>query len=159
MSRQATVGRQWWDRSALPYLMLAASPLLTLPISWIILGSIPDCGDDEPWWELRHFEIALLPSLADLLPFLWLASGTPGVRRAAIVAGLMGSARYAIPQAATLIYSTSSGGQALNSQCTISSPFAAAVLVPLMLALRLLSALVVAVILLRARRSPVDRPD
>ena len=158
MSRQATVGRQWWDRPALPYLILAASPLLTLPISAIVLGSIPDCGDDEPWWELRNFEIALLPSLADLLPFLWLVSGTPGVRRAAIVAGLMGSARYAIPQAATLVYSTSSGGQALNSQCTISSYFVL-VLAPIMLTLWLLSALIVAVILLRARRSPVDRPD
>ena len=159
MSRQTTAGRQWWDRSALPYLILAASPLLTLPISAAVLGSIPDCGDDEPWWELRHFEIALVPSLADLLPFLWLVSGTPGVRRAAIVAGLMGSARYAIPQAATLIYTMSSGGQALNSECTISSPFVAAVLAPIMLTLWLVSALIVAVILLRARRSPVDRPD
>ena len=159
MSRRATVGRRWWDRPALPYLMLAVSPVLTLPISSIILGSIPDCGDDEPWWELRHFEIALVPALADLLPFLWLVSGTPGVRGAAIVAGLMGSARYAIPQAATLIYSTSSGGQALNSQCTISIFFVAAVLAPAMLTLWLVSALIVAVILLRARRSPVDRPD
>jgi len=159
MSRRATVGRRWWDRPALPYLMLAVSPVLTLPISSIILGSIPDCGDDEPWWELGDFEIALLPSLADLLPFLWLVSGTPGVRGAAIVGGLMGSARYAIPQAATLIYSTSSGGQALNSQCTISIFFVAAVLAPAMLTLWLVSALIVAVILLRARRSPVDRPD
>src|SRR3989337_461583 len=149
MSRQAIAGRRWWDRPALPYLMLAVSPLLTLPINWIILGSIPDCGDDEPWWELRHFEIALAPALADILPFLWLVSGTPGVRRAAIVAGLMGSARYAIPQAATLIYSASSGEQALNSQCTISSLFAAAVLVPIMLTLWLLSALIVCRLLLR----------
>src|SRR3990170_1326920 len=126
MSRRATAGRRWWDRSALPYLVLAASPLLTLPISGIILESIPDCGDDEPWWELGHFEIALVPAMADLLPFLWLVSGTPRVRRAAIVAGLMGSARYAIPQAATLIYSISSGGQALNPECTISSYFVAA---------------------------------
>jgi len=158
MSRQAIAGRRWWDRPALPYLMLAVSPLLTLPISTIILASIPDCGDDEPWWELRHFEIALLPSLADLLPFLWLVSGTPDVRRAAIVAGLMGSARYAIPQAATLIYSMSSGGQTSNSECTISSFFVAA-MAPIMLTLWLLSALIVAVMLLRARRIPVDRPD
>ena len=157
MSRHAAVGRRWWDRAALPYLMLAASPVLTLPISATVLGSVPDCGVDEPWWELRYFEIALVPSLADLLPFLWLVSGTPGVRRAAIAAGLMGSARYAIPQAATLIESMSSGGQALNSQCTISSPFVAG-LVPLILVLWLLSALIVAVILLRARRRPVDRP-
>src|SRR3989304_337430 len=115
MSRQAIAGGRWWDRPALPYLMLAVSPLLTLPINWIILASIPNCGDDEPWWELRHFEIALVPGLADLLPFLWLVSGAAAVRRAAIVAGLMGSARYAIPQAAMLIYAMSSGGQTLNS--------------------------------------------
>jgi hypothetical protein len=159
MSRQATVGRQWWDRSALPYLMLAASPLLTLPISATVLGTIPDCGDDEPWWELRHFEIALAPALADLLPFLWLVSRTPDVRRAAVVAGLMGAARYAIPQAATLIHSVSSGGQALNSGCPISTFFVAAVLAPVMLTLWLVSALIVAVILLRDRNRPVDRPD
>ena len=151
------MGRPWWDRPALPYLMLAVSPVLTLLISWIILASIPDCGEDEPWWELRHFEIALVPALADLLPFLWLLSGTPGVRGAAIVAGLMGSARYAIPQAATLIYSMSSGGQTLNSECTISIFFVAG-LVPIMLTLWLVSALIVAGILLRARSSPVDRP-
>src|SRR3990172_7196414 len=134
--------------------MLSISPVLTLPISFLLLGSIPDCGEDEPWWELRNFQIALVPALADLLPFLWLVSGTTGVRAAAIVAGLTGSVRYAIPQAATLMYSASSAGQASNSECTISSPFVAAVLVPVMLTLWLVSALIVAVILLRARRMP-----
>ncbi|MDO8616970.1 MAG: hypothetical protein Q7T33_14760 [Dehalococcoidia bacterium] len=143
------MGQRWWDRPVLPYLVLAVSPVLTLPISLLILGSIPECAGDEPWWELRHFEIALLPGLADLLPLLWLASGTPGVRGAAIVAGLMGSARYAIPQAATLIYSTSYG----DGECTISVFFVAAALVPVMLILWLVSALIVAVILLRARRA------
>src|SRR3972149_9523366 len=127
------MGERWWDRSLIPYLVLAVSPVLTLPISAMPLASIPDCGDDEPWWQLRHFEIALLPALAVLLPFLWLVSGTPGVRGAAIAAGLMGSARYAIPQAATLIESMSSGGQALNSDCTISIFFVVAVLAPIML--------------------------
>ena len=153
------MGERWWDRSSVPYLVLAVSPVLTLPISAILLASIPDCGDDEPWWELRNFEIALLPALADLLPFLWLLSRAPGARRAAIVAGLMGSTRYAIPQATTLVYSISSGGQALNLDCTISSQFAAAVLVPMMVVLWLVSALIVAVILLRARRVPAGPPD
>jgi len=153
------VGQRWWDRSVLPYLVLALSPVLTLPISARILGAMPDCGEDEPWWELRHFEIALLPALADLLPFLWLVSATPGVRRAAIVAGLMGAARYAIPQAATLNYSSSYGWQESNSGCTISVFFVAGVYVPIMLTLWLVSALIVAVILLRARRMPLDRPD
>ena len=152
------MGQRWWDRSLIPYLVLAVSPVLTLPTNAILLASIPDCGDDELWWELRHFEIALLPALADLLPFLWLLSRAPGARRAAIVAGLIGSARYAIPQAATLVYSMSSGGQALNSECTISSQFAAA-LAAVMLALWLVSALIVAAILLRARRVPAGPTD
>jgi hypothetical protein len=153
------MGERWWDRSLIPYLVLAVSPVVALPISAMLLASIPDCGDDEPWWELRNFEIALLPALADLLPFLWLLSRAPGARRAAIVAGLMGSARYAIPQAATLVYSMSSGGQALNSECTISSLFAAAVLVPMMVVLWLVSALIVVVILLRARRVAAGPAD
>ncbi len=152
------MGQRWWDRSLLPYLVLAVSPVLTLPASRIILASIPDCGVDEPWWELRDFELALAPGLADLLPFLWLASGAPGVRRAAIVAGLLGSARYAIPQAATLMYSISYGGQE-SPGCTISS-FFAATLALAMLALWLVTALIVAVILLRARAIPLTpRPD
>jgi len=146
------VGQRWRDRAALPYLVLAVSPVLTFLIGWIILASLPDCGDDEPWWELRQFELALLPALADFVPFLWLVSTAPGVRRAAIVAGLMGSARYAIPQAATLMYSMWSAGQALNSGCTISSFFAVGVLAPAMLVLWLVSALIVATILARARR-------
>lgn len=152
-------GRRWWDRPVLPYLTLLLSPVLTLLIGRVILGSIPDCGVDEPWWELRYFELALLPALADFLPFLWLVSPTPGVRRAALVAGLMGSVRYAIPEAATLIYSASSGGQESNSACTISSPFVAAELGPIVLALWLVSALIVAVILLRGRRARADSPD
>ena len=161
MSWRATAGQRWWDRPVLPYLLLSVSPVLTLPVSWIILQSIPDCGEDEPWWELRHFELALLPALADFLPFLWLVSGAPGVRRAALVAGLIGSARYAILQAVTLNYSMSYGyagqGHTLNSDCTISI-FIVVWLVPLMLTLWLVSVLIVAVILSRARRTPVDHP-
>ena len=149
------MGQRWRDRAALPYLVLAVSPVLTFLIGWIILASLPDCGDDEPWWELRQFELALLPALADFVPFLWLVSTAPGVRRAATVAGLMGSARYAIPQAATLMYSRSYGVHE-NPECTISVYFAG-VLAPVMLALWLVSALVVAVILLRARK-PADPP-
>ena len=150
------MGQRWRDRAALPYLVLAVSPVLTFLIGWIILASLPDCGDDEPWWELRQFELALLPALADFVPFLWLVSTAPGVRRAATVAGLMGSARYAIPQAATLMYSMSYGGRE-NPGCTISVFFVVGELVPIMLTLWLVTALVVAVILLRARK-PADPP-
>ena len=150
-------GKQWLDRPVLPYLLLAVSPVLTLPIGTVILLSLPDCGVDEPWWELRYFEIALLPALADLFPFLWPASRKPTVRKAAIVAGLIGSARYEVPQVSTLIYSVFSGGQVSNQTCSVSSFFVAAALIPLILGLWLVSALAVAVILLRAaRRAPVS---
>ena len=157
MSRRATASQRWWDRSVLPYLVLSVSPVATLLIGRMILVALPDCGIDEPWWELRHFELALLPALLDVLPFLWLISGTRGVRGAAIVAGLMGAARYAVLQAATLRYSASFSGQHYGSisDCTGTiSIFFVLWLVPLMLALWLGSALIAAVIVLRASRRP-----
>jgi len=114
MSWRAAGRQRWWDGPAVPYLVLSVSPVLTLLIGRIVLFSIPDCGVDEPWWELRHFELALLPALADFLPFLWLASRAPGVRKAAVIAGALGATRYAVVQAATLIQSTSFGGQLSN---------------------------------------------
>lgn len=158
MPWRAADGRWWWDRPALPYLVLSVSPVLTLLFGRLILFALPDCGLDEPWWELRDFELALLPALLDFLPFLWLASRAPGVRRAAFVAGLIGTGRYAIVQAATLIQSTSFDGQFSNADCTISV-FFLVVLVPIMLILWLVSALIAGVILLRARRTPAGRPD
>jgi hypothetical protein len=123
--------------------VLSLSPAVTLPLSAIILASVPDSGMDEPWWELRHLEIALLPGLADLLPFLWLVSRAPDVRRAAFVAGLLGMVRYAVPQAATLIYGTSYG--------EISIFFVLGILAPMMLTLWLVTLVIAAVMLLRGR--------
>ena len=157
MSWRATAGHRWWDRPVLPYLVLSVSPLATLLIGWNILQSIPVCFEDDPWWELRHFQLALLPALLDVLPFLWLVSGTRGVRGAAIAAGLMGTARYAVLQGATLRYSASFSGQHYGSisDCTGTiSIFFVLWLVPLMLALWLVSALISAVIVLRASRRP-----
>ena len=156
MPWRATGGRRWWDRPVLPYLVLSVSPVATLLIGRIILFSLPVCVEADYWWELRHFELALLPALLDFLPFLWLVSGTRGVRGAAIVAGLIGSARYAILQAATLFYSAPSGehyGSISDCPGTISI-FFVLWLVPLMLALWLGSALIAAVIVLRARERP-----
>ena len=144
------MGQRWWDRPALPYLMLVASPLLTLPISATILLIIPGCGEPGPpgeplgstqGFELGYFEIALLPALADLLPFLWLVSRTPGVKRAAIVAGRMGLARYAIPQVLTLT------GALAGPECAVSGFGVVLLLFPIMLILWFVSAIVVAVIL------------
>ncbi len=153
MSSNAPAGQRWWNRPVLPYLVLSITPALTLLIGRIILGALPDCGEDEPGWELRHFEIALLPALADLLPLLWLVSRAPGVRSAALVASLLGAARYAIIQGATLDWSMSSRGQSLNPDCT-TSIYLLLLLVPLILTLWLASALIAAVILLRARGKP-----
>jgi hypothetical protein len=150
--------RVWRDAPLQPYLVLALSPALTLPAAWLILAALPDCGADEPWWELRHFELALLPSLADFLPFLWVASREGRVRLAALLAGLAGSARYAVPQALTLAYSASSRGQELNADCTVSS-FFAAWLAAIMLALWGASVLVAGALVWRqvrtGRRQPV----
>ena len=153
------MGQRWWDRPTLPYLMLVASPLLIAPSSFIILLFIPGCGEVIPGeplgstdgWEPGYFEIALLPALAELLPFLWLASGTPRVRRAARVAGLMGLARYAFPQAFTLmaVLEVFSEGYFGVPECPISSFVVALFLIPTMLILWLVSTLVVAVILFR----------
>ena len=95
--------RQWWNQWFAPYVVLTVSPAITLSASVAIFTLLPYCLDDERGYRLRDFEIALAPSVADLLPFLWLASGTPKVRYAAIVAGLIGLVRFAIPHIYTLM--------------------------------------------------------
>jgi hypothetical protein len=131
---------RWWNRPFAPYLLLATTPALTLPLSAIILSSIPDCGVDEPWWELGDFQLVLLPALADFVPFLWVASALPDVKKAGIIAGLIGSARYGAVQAATFAVSTVSDGLAGNPDCTVSTFSVVGVIVPLTLTLWLASA-------------------
>jgi len=146
-------GARRWERSLLPYLTLALTPILALPVSLVILSGLPDCGSDEPWWELRDFQLVLLPMIADLLPFAWLAVRGPGVRQAAIVAGLLGAARYGTLQVVTLLYSASSGGQDLNESCTISSPFVGALFFPVAIALWLASVVLLAALWFRKRHA------
>lgn len=124
---------------------------MVAPVTYGIIMALPDCGLDEPWWELRHLRLALLPGLVDLLALAWLASRTAAVRRAAVVAGFMGVARFVLPQAG-LLYAASSAGQVLDPACSVSVFFLAAVLAPMMLALWLGSALVIAVMLYRGSR-------
>ena len=95
--------RQWWNQWFVPYVVLTVSPVITLSASAVIFTLLPYCLDDERGYRLRDFEIALAPSVADLLPFLWLASRMPRVRSAAVVAGLIGLVRFAIPQIFTLM--------------------------------------------------------
>ena len=110
-----------FDKPHWPFLMMFFSPVLTLPITGGIIAGLPDCGLDEPWWELRHMRLALLPGLVDLLLFAWLLSGKLKVRLAAVVAGVIGIFRVGFPQVLLSIYVTSSGGQAVDPSCSVSS--------------------------------------
>ena len=120
------------DRPLCPFLLVILAPLVTVPITWGIFAYLPDCGADEPWWQLRHIQRALLPGLLNLLPFAWLASRKVPVRRMGAVAGMIGVVRVALPQVLVVIYATSSVGQPGNSSCTVSV-FLLVWLVPIML--------------------------
>ncbi len=157
------MGRRSWDRPCVPYLVLAVLPLLTLPLSAAVLRSIPECGRDDPFWDETHwefgyFELALLPGLADLLPFAWLASRAASVRRAAVIAGVIGAVRFVVPQVLTLLVHTSSRSLGSNSDCTIDAFFGVALLY-VMPALWLASVAISAVIVLRSRRTRAVAPD
>ena len=98
------------DRPPYPFLLVYLLPIATVPITLLLLSSLPQgcvIGDD-PAWELRYAQVALLPGVANLLPFLWLMSMTARVRRSAMVAGLIGAARFVIPQV-MLLFITSTG--------------------------------------------------
>ena len=82
---------------------------------------MPICGVDEPWWQLAHMRLALLPGFLDLVTIIWLASAMPQVRKAAAVAGVTGVIRVAWPQVAVGFYSASSGGQDGDPDCAVSS--------------------------------------
>ena len=103
LSQKSGQVRQWWNQWFVPYVVLTVLPAITLSASAVIITQLPYCQADEPSYRLRDFEIALAPSAADLLPFLWLASGMPKVRGSAVVAGLIGLVRFAIPHIYTLM--------------------------------------------------------
>ena len=134
------------NRPLWPFLVLLLSPIVTAPITAVIIFSLPDCGADEPWWELPHMQRAFLPALVDLLPFLWLASPASSVKWAATIAGLIGAVRFAFPQMAIAMYAAASGGQIDDPSCSVSS-FLLAVLAPSMLALWLITSVIGAFVL------------
>ena len=117
-----------------------------------------DCviGDTSSW-ELRHAQMAFLPGAANLLPFLWLMSPTARVRRAAMVAGLIGAAVFALPQAG-LIFPFIPGGIASGSlwSCPgsvyVHPLYAVFVLLPATLILWFVSTLLGTVIFFRISR-------
>ncbi len=114
--------------------------------------SLPDCGVDEPWWQLRHMRLALLPGLVDLGPFVWLVSAKAQVRRAAAVAGVIGVARVALPQLAVGLYAAGYGGQAGDPSCSVSV-FLLVSLIPLMLGVWAASTLFCAFVLRQVARA------
>ena len=106
-----------------PFLLVFILPVITALAGFAIVTGLPDCGVDEPWWEPGHIRLAFLPGLLNLLPLVWLLSSVRLVRQAAIVAGFMGAAQFALPQAALAAYAAGPGaeGQLGTGFCAISS--------------------------------------
>ena len=127
------------DRPRYPFLLVYLLPIATVPLTLLLLWSLPQgCViGDAPTWELRYAQVALLPGVANLLPFLWLKSMTARVRPSAIVAGLIGAARFVVPQM-MLLFITTSG----CSGSVYVEPYALLLrLLPLMLSLWVVSTL------------------
>ena len=59
------------NRPLYPFLLLFLVPIVTGSITFLILLRLPGCviGDDSSW-ELRQAQMAFLPGVANLLPFL-----------------------------------------------------------------------------------------
>ena len=124
------------DRSLYPFLLVYLLPIVTVPTTLLLLSSLPTgcvIGDSSTW-ELRYAQVAFLPGVANLLPFLWLMSGTTRVRRSAIVAGLVGAGRFLFPQV-MLFFITVSGSSWSCSGSVYVDPYKLFLLVPLMLIL------------------------
>ena len=90
-------------------------------MSWGILFFLPNCGLDQPWWQLTHMCLALLPGLADLVPIVWLASTKTQVRKAAFAAGGVGVIRVRLPQLVVGDYAARFGGHGGDPDCAVSS--------------------------------------
>ena len=140
------------NRPLWPLLLVILSPLVTLPITWGIISFLPDCGVDEPAWQLRHMQLALLPGLVDLFSFVWVVSAKAQVRRAAAVAGLIGFSRLALPQVLVGIYATSVGGPVGDISCPVSV-FLLQWLIPLVLGVWAASALLCVLVHRRVTRA------
>jgi hypothetical protein len=133
------------------------SPLVTLPISGGILFLLPSCGIDEPWWQLGHLRLALLPGLVDLVAFVWLVSANIQVKKVAATAGVMGVVRVALPQLAVGLYAARLGGQASDPECAISV-FLLMPMTALMLAVWVVTALIAAFMFWRVTRAASAQP-
>ena len=130
------------DRPLYPFLLVYLLPIVTVPITFLLLLSLPTgcvIGDTSTW-ELRYAQVAFLPGVANLLPFLWFMSRTARVRRSAIVAGLIGAVRFVFPQV-MLFFFTVSGSAWSCSGSVYVDPYALLLFVPLTLILWVVSTL------------------
>jgi len=89
-----------------PFVWITLSPAVTVPLSFVILGLSPefssaDLGRASGWrevfWYLRDARLADLPGLLNLLALAWLACPSAQTKRAALLAGLLGAIRVAVP--------------------------------------------------------------
>ena len=143
------------DRPLYPFLLVFLLPIVTVPVTLLLLSYLPTgcvIGDSSTW-ELRYVQVAFLPGVANLFPFLWSKSRTARVRRSASVAGLIGTARFVFPQV-MLFFITAPGS---SWSCFVTGPvyvdpYKLLLLVPLMLILWVSSTLLGTGIFLRVNR-------
>lgn len=110
-----------------PFLILFILPIIAALASFAFLTLIPQCGGYETWWEAKHVRLAFLPGVLSIFPLACLFSGSLPARQAGGIAGLMGAAQFALPQAALAYYAAVSGSanpvsesQIGNPSCTVS---------------------------------------
>ena len=139
------------DGPRYPFLLVFLLPIVTVPLTLLLFLSLPTgcvIGDTSTL-ELLYAEVALLPGVANLLPFLWLMSKAARVRRSAIVAGRIGAARFVVPQVMLFFITTGCSGK------IFVDPYKLLLLVPLMLILWVVSTLLGTWIFLRMSRKPL----
>lgn len=115
------------DSHRWPLLLVFGLPLVAGLAGFAILSVMPQCGGDETWWEAKYVRLAFLPGVLNLVPLAWLFSKSSIARQAGGLAGIMGAAQFALPQAALAYYAAVPGaavpgaeGQLDNASCTIS---------------------------------------
>ena len=146
------------NRPLYPFLLIFLLPIATAALTFLILLLLPGCVIcDVSSWEVRHAQMAFLPGVANLLPFLWLMSPTARVRQSAMVAGLIGMALFALPQVG-LIFPfiegmTESGSRSSCPGSVYVHPlYVLILLLPAMLILWFVSTMLGAVIFFRITR-------
>jgi hypothetical protein len=95
----------------LPLLWIIVVPLVTVPGSLNLVQELKGWGGCD--WQGGNFVcpvrvavLTLAPGLLNLVPLLWLASPHPRVRRAALLATVLGASRLLMP---IVLYVLSSG--------------------------------------------------